>query len=85
MALVVSERLRKIRNVEGKTKSERKEPFWKIRIENHIKKSRKDLNKMTEVRYCRAMLGEKGRGKSYGLSDKVTIYAIHFLKQLLLL
>ena len=69
MGLVVSERLGKIRKGKGKTKSEKKEPYWKRRIENNRKKWRQDLSKMTEVRYCRTKLGEVEResiDRSYG-------------------
>ena len=38
VVLVVSERLGKIRKGKGKTKSEKKEPYWKRSIENNIKK-----------------------------------------------
>ena len=47
--LVVSEQLGTIRKGKGKTKSEKKEPYWKRRIENNLKKWRQDLSKMTEV------------------------------------
>ena len=50
VALVVSERLGKIRKGKGKTKSEKKEPYWKRTIENNRKKWRQDLSKMTGVR-----------------------------------
>ena len=73
MALVVSEQLGKIRKGKGKTKSEKKVPYWKRRIENNIKKWRQDLSKMTEVHYCRTKLGEeekKGMDRSYGLCQR---------------
>ena len=53
-------------------------------IENNIKKWRHHLSKMTELRYCRAKLGEEERERmdmSYGVSDKGTIHVINFLKQ----
>ena len=84
VALVVSERLGKIRKGKGKTKSEKKELYWKRRIENNLNKWRHDLSKMTEVRYCRTKLGELERemlDRSYGLSDKRTFHVINFLKQ----
>ena len=43
VALVVSELSGKIRKGRGRTKSEKKEPYWKRRIENNIKKWRQDL------------------------------------------
>ena len=49
VALVVIARLGKIRKRKSKTKSEKKEPCRKRRIENHIKKWRQNLSKMTEV------------------------------------
>ena len=58
MTLVVSEWLGKIRKGKGKTKSEKKEPYWKRRIENNIKNWRQDQSKMT-VRYCRTKLREE--------------------------
>ena len=76
VALVASERLGKIGKGKGKTKSEKKEPYWKRRIENNIKKWKQDLSKMTEVQYCRTKLGEEERermDRSYELSDKGTI------------
>ena len=83
VALVVSERLGKIRKGEGETKSEKKEPYWKRRIENNIKKWRQDLSKMTEVLYCITKLGKEERyrmDRSYELSDKGNIYVIKVLK-----
>ena len=59
VALVVSERLGKIRKGKGQTKSEKKEPYWKKRIEKSMKNWRQDLSKMTEVSYCRTKLGEE--------------------------
>ena len=70
----------------GNTKSEKKESYWKRRIENNIKKWIQDLRKMTEVRYCRAKLGEEERermGRSYELSDRGTIHVINVLKQII--
>ena len=61
VALVASKRLRKIRKGKDKTISEKKESYWKRRIENNIKKWRQDLSKMTEVLYCRIKLGEEER------------------------
>ena len=78
MALVFSERLGKIRKGKGKTKSEKKEPYWKRRIENNIKKRIQALSKMTEVRYCRTKLGEEERermNRGYGLSDNLNLNA----------
>ena len=51
--------LGKVRKGKDKTRSEKKEPYWKRRIENNIKKWRQDLSKMTEVQYCRTKLGKK--------------------------
>ena len=45
----------------GKTKSEKKEPYWKRRIENNIKKCRQDLSKTTEVQYYGTKFGEEER------------------------
>ena len=73
-----------VRKGQGKTKSEKKEPYWKRRIENNIKKWRQDLSKMKVVLYCRIKLGEEERermDRSYGVSDKGNIHVIHFLKQ----
>ena len=82
MALVVSERLGKVGK--GKTKSRKKEPYWKRRIENNIKKWRQDLSKLTEVRYSRTKLSEKERermDRCYELRDKGIIHVINYLKQ----
>ena len=84
VAFVVSERLGKIGKGKGKTKLEKKEPYWKRRIENNIRKWRQDLRKMTEVRYSRTKLSEKERermNRSYGLRDKGIIHVVNFLKQ----
>ena len=84
VAFVVSERLGKIGKGKGKTKPEKKEPYWKRRIENNIKKWRQDLSKMTEVRYSRTKLSEKERermNRNYGLRDKGIIQVVNFLKQ----
>ena len=59
VAFVVSEQLGKIGKGKSKTKPEKKEPYWKRRIENNIKKWRQDLSRMTEVRYSRTKLSEK--------------------------
>ena len=58
--------LGKIGKGRGKTKSEKKEPYWKRKKENNIKKWRQDLSKMTEVRYCRTKLGEEERERKEG-------------------
>ena len=84
VALVVNERLGKIRKGKYKTKSEKEEPYWKRRIENNIKKWRHDLSKMTVVRYYRIKLVEEERERmdsSYRMNYKRAIHVITFLKQ----
>ena len=45
-SLVVSEWLGKIMKGKCKTKSEKKEPYWKGKIENNMQKWRQGLSKM---------------------------------------
>lgn len=82
MALVVSGRLGNVGK--GKKKSGKKEPYWKRRIENNIKRWRQDLSKLTEVHYSRTKLSEKEReimDRCHELRDKGIIHVITYLKQ----
>ena len=80
-AFVISENLGKIKKEPKKRNT--KEPFWKRRIQNSIKKWRKDLSQLEEVNRGRN-LRERDNvrlEKSYKLKEKGARYVCEMLRQ----
>ena len=81
-AFVIAERLGMIKVRKGEKRKAKKEPHWKRRIEGKIKRWRKDLSLVEEVKRGK-LKKEKERSmleKVYGLGEKGTLYVIEFLK-----